>query len=234
VSQLTLKEQKKLDAQIEEYILDKPNWWRRFQIDLRTAFLLVAIVTLAIAHGTLVWRYHQQSQELDWMRRQFGKMAISDANRFSISALPSTQPDVWRWRIYAPPQTKLKVGIVDSEIPKKYVPSIDGDQVELVGSERGLVLTLRIKHFSETRSEISLDCGNGKVVSRFVTQNREDWFDGLGHYRGLADLEIESFRLNYPILLRKFRLFDQDLNSNRVKDPPGNASGYMVWIVPYR
>lgn len=85
--------------------------------------------------------------------------------------MPTTELDVWQWRIYVPKETRVDMGNVTKEIPPMGTPkpSITGAFIE--SNPNGTLVTAAIRKSVGEGYDLILNLGHGTLCS--LREHRE-------------------------------------------------------------
>lgn len=203
------------------------------RFSLRSILLIVLVVALAIAHGLLLFRHDKLQREVTQLRGEVGHLEVVDKSLVNVIAVPTVDRFQWRWRVYAPPGTMFKVGILTKAIPENGVSDQVRGSFELSSSELGELVTLSVTPDQQEGYQVRLDFGRGTSWREFTDQPLEEWLTGSS--MGLSSVQpgVQAFPYGRPIILVKQRLLEP-VSPTVSSSPTGPSRGFLVWITPIK
>lgn len=227
----------------------------RPRVSLLTAFLLTTIVGLSLAVVLLWYEVEPLRQEVRRLRTEFGYLSIDDPTKAYGIAVPTSEENTWRWRVYLPPGNKYTLYERSGHLPNAWsdrgiawIESVKSNSVGTSSSGDSWIgeLTLDVKfHENEgkwlsqtTIRKRDASSSSTGASTTSVYQPSGDWLSerrGRQSSSSLNDRMQKEFESHQPILLLHLqRQVIQELPNNgyTATSPQGDADGVMIWLEP--
>jgi len=163
---------------------------------LKAFLIAIAAIALLLAYGMLQYRYWNLEAEVVRLRVEGGHLVPVDKSLVNIIEVPSPEPHVWRWKVYAPPGTQFEYGIRFSDIPPTGVPNPQSSgEFYIESTTNGVLVTATIASDIDDGYVLILDCKDR--FSRFSRISRtnlplSEWVDGSAEIRTAGE-DNQSF-----------------------------------------
>jgi len=227
----------------------------RPRLSLLTALLLTTIVGLAIVVAQL-WREVEPLRiDVRRLRTEVGNLTVEDPAKACIIAVPTSEVDTWRWRVYLPPGNQYELCEYSGHLPK---PSPHGDnswydavRKDGVGSSSISTalsgeITIESKIFkrdgtwllqtSATKRDDTTSTKSGGTTS--IYQPSGDWLSDRRARSSTSDASLTdqlSLEVEQPILLLHLKrpiINDLPGGGHTSTMPTDSADGIVIWLEP--
>lgn len=199
---------------------------------LKTFLAAVVFLALLLAYGTLQYRYWKLEAEVLQLRLEGGHLVPIDKRRVNVIQVPSSDPNLLRWRIYAPPGTEFDYRYGINGIPEEglsYALALGGFEIE--STENGILFTFEVTPSNEGGHDLVFMLGNHEFLRAGTDKPLSEWFDGGSYTSQTAgNSGAEAFDFDQPIVLVRRRMTDPKTRMT----PKGDARGFMIWLIPRR
>lgn len=195
----------------------------------------VAFLALLMAYSLLQYRYWKLEAEVLDLRREGGHLVPSDLGRVNVIQVPTSDPNVLKWRIYAPPGTEFDYGVRVNNIPEEGVPSPEvSSSFTMESVEYGVLCTLEVSEPDDESSYIAFDCGPGVSFSGPRKKPLSEWWDGQSYsWETAGRHEMELFEYDEPLVLHRRRVAEPVGGGTWIA-PKSKARGFILWLIPRR
>jgi len=193
----------------------------------------VAFLALLMAYGLLQYRYWNLEAEVLDLRREGGHLVPSDLGRVNVIQVPTSDPNVLKWRIYAPPGTEFDCGLAVNNIPKQGVPGPEVSSGIIMESvERGVLCTLDVSERGDKGSDIAFSFGPGITLGDSRKEPLGEWWNELSYSWETAGRgKVEVFEYDEPLVLHRRRM-NEPVGGGMWTGPKSKARGFILWLIP--
>lgn len=211
--------------------------------------LMWAILSLALALVVFVqWRdLTALRQELRGSREQLGNLSIDNSSHAYAIRVQQPDPNLWRWRVYVPPNRNYRLMQVQGMIPPRtgkkdadWLAEISKASVvergEHSGPEISDAFNVEMSLFHD-RDQWRMETKPGHDVTQFAPSFIGDWLEPLNRSEsteGLVDHQRE-YSDREPIVLLQL---EQPISNPAVgggtkfSEPTVPAPGIVLWLEP--
>jgi hypothetical protein len=213
---------------------------RRLRFRLLTMILTIAVALLSVSHFYTTIKLRDSTQKVAKLRDELGYIEVEDRTKVHVLALPTTEIDTWRWRLFIPKGARYAWRLASENIPAAGVP-IDGTSG--ISNEN---YSARDNEVLVTASLHQRPDGSGDLVVTSKIAASRDQMAGASHRIPASDLQWRKTSPGHdghvlgsnsiaildpagPIELLKLRSLEQQPNGDFApskKPMPGIA----VWL----
>jgi hypothetical protein len=201
----------------------------RFRFSLRAFLLLLFIASLIASNLFTSWQLSRLREESVQMRKELGRLVVSDPSKIHIVALPSYEDMLWRWRIYVPQGQSLRLFETAQDIPQSGFPT------NYVGSSGPLqegeyLLTAAIRRDRNGKWQATL-AGPHSSNSFGIADEHAAWLtDSPGWETSQAgSTSTEVYNADQPFALLRVRSMKK-VSPNSSQSTPDPMDGLLLWI----
>lgn len=199
----------------------------RLRFSLRAFLLLLFILSLLGSNFFTAWQLRQLRQENAGMRKELGRLVITDPNRIHIVAVPTYEDLLWRWRIYVPAGKTLRLYESSYDIPETGFPL---SSVSSGLHEGEYLLTAAVRRDRHGKWQVTVAGPRSSSSTGFSDEHATWLTDSAGwSVEQAGNGEAQVFNIDEPIVLLRLRCMkkQRDGSSSTTPEP---ADGVMVWI----
>lgn len=201
----------------------------RLRFSLRAFLLLLFIASLIASNLFTSWQLSQLREENVQMRKELGRLVVSDPTKIHVVALPSYEDMLWRWRIYVPTGQSLRLFESAQDIPQNGLPA------NFVGSagplqEGEYVLTAAVRRDRNGKWQITVaepQSSNGFGIADEHTAWLTDSLGWETSQAGAASAEV--YDPDQPFTLLRVRSMKK-VSPNSSTSTPDPTDGILLWI----
>ncbi len=210
---------------------DTPSGQQMRSFSLKTFLVAIIVLALLLAYGTLQCRYWKLEAEVLQLRIEGGHLVPVDKRRVNVIEVPSSDPMLFQWRIYAPPGTVFDYGLAINDIPERGLPKrySGGEGLVIKPIESGVLFTFEIIPEDDGGHDLVLGLGSLYIERTSMQLPLGEWFRGSHSSYTTGSEGAQAFEYDDPIILYRRRMYD----SWNVP-PQGDARGFMIWLIPKR
>ena len=205
----------------------------RLRFSLRTFLLVLLFGSLIGSHLFTSWRLRHTLTENAEMRKELGRLEITDEDKVHLIAVPTSEDLLWRWRLYMPKGSgRHDVCVATHAISDKGFPESLGT-IPLLPHEGEHVLTAAIRPDRSGEPRLTITWGTGSSTFG-ISESDARWFvENRGYASSLAGAAgtQEIFDPDKPIILLRLRAMETHAGGSASVSPdtpPGD--GLMIWI----
>lgn len=77
---------------------------------------MMVVVALAVSHLRTSHRLGTTISENTQLRNELGRLSVDDGSKLYLMSIPTTQENLWRWRIHMPTESNFRLGITDAGV----------------------------------------------------------------------------------------------------------------------
>lgn len=200
--------------------------------------VLIAAVASSSENARLRRSVSELKSQLNQLQKEFGVLIPEVEDTFNVVEFPHPDQYTWQWRVSAPANTKLDVGIATEKIteaglPKAGQPNSGTRKIRLPNPAHGVLVTATVQQKISGGCKITLQVG-GSAFGRSVASGIENWIDDGGSTDVWGKNGIAKTKLGTPVVLlrhRKSEIVETWEAGHRVEIPE-NANGVLIWVVP--
>ncbi len=220
----------------------------RARMSLLTLLLFMAIAALSVSMWKLGLEVLPLQEEVRQLRSEVGKLTIDDPSKIYAMPLDSPDSNVWRWRIYLPPNLKFQIHDGFGTIPgfkppttrSQWLKSLGIDMSRTISSIDSGEFTLEtsLKDSPEskdfwtlrTRSPGRNSLGGSVGTTIEWLSDERAWSRGSELQTGMQK-EIDPKNGVVLLMLRKVIVTEQPNGySSKAPDTQEDYPGVAVWI----
>lgn len=192
--------------------------------------LLLFIGSLVASNLFTSWQLHQLREENFQMRKELGRLVVSDPNKVNIIAVPTYEEMLWRWRIYVPKGKSFQLAALTHQIPQTgFLTAADSESTGLI-KEGEYLLTATIR--PNRNGAWQLMVAAPQSSSGFgIADDHAKWLSGNPGWSteqaGSTSTEVSD--LAQPMVLLRVRSMKQTAPGTS-STTPEPSDGVMIWI----
>lgn len=206
----------------------------RFRFSLRALLLVLFVSSLVGSNLFTAWQLHRLRDENVQMRKELGRLVVSDRAKVNIIAVPTYQDMLWRWRIYVPNGTSRNLAAATHDIPPQGFPGCDG-QFGPIGEGEYLVTAAirpdRLGNWQITAEFQAADDASKSSSGFGIAEAHAAWLTkgGGSSTEQAGSGATDVFNPSEPIALLRIRTMEQTAPgvSSTTSAP---AEGVMLWF----
>ena len=200
----------------------------RFRFSLRAFLLLLFFGSLIGSNLFTAWQLDKLRQENAQMRKELGRLVVTDPNKINIVAVPVYEDMLWRWRIYVPPGRSLYICGSTHAIPQTGLPANFGATTLAEGE---YLLTAAIRRDRNGKWQLTLARKGGSASFGFGDDDSAWLVDSPGWESTQAGTSsTELFDPDEPIVLLRLRAAEKTPGGGSTISQNVTEKGVMLWI----
>ncbi|HEV3341921.1 MAG TPA: hypothetical protein VG125_16255 [Pirellulales bacterium] len=200
----------------------------RLRFSLRTFLLLLFVASLIGSNLFTAWQLDQARQENVEMRKQLGRLVVTDASKINLVAVPTYEDMMWRWRVYVPKGLPLYVCGSTREITGTGFPA-NHSASNLPEGE--YLLTAAIRRDRHGKWQLTLAHRQGSS-SFGISDEDAGWLvDSPGWSTSQAGVSgTEVFDPSAPLELLRIRTMEKLPGGGSTSSSSPTGPGVMLWV----
>jgi hypothetical protein len=199
----------------------------RLRFSLRAFLLLLFIVSLLGSNFFTAWQLRQLREENAGMRKELGRLVVSDPDKINVVAVPTYEDMLWRWRVYVPKGKSLRLYESVNTIPETGFPANYGSSGLAEGE---YLLTAAIRRDRKGQWQFTV-AGPQSSSSFGIADDQAAWLvESPGWSSEQAGSgATEVFNAGEPIVLLRLRSMEKQAGGVSTTTPKP-SEGVMIWI----
>jgi hypothetical protein len=200
----------------------------KLRFSLRAFLLLLFIGSLVASNLFTSWQLHQLRQENAQLRKELGRLVVSDPQKLSIIAVPSYEDMLWRWRIYVPKGQSVHIHSTNQDIPLNGFPAVSGSSGPMEEGEYLLTAAIRPNRNGDWQITVA---GPHASFSIGIANKHAEWLSGSVGYSteqaGTPETQVSD--LSQPMVLLRVRAMKQTAPGSS-STTPEPSDGVLLWL----
>ncbi|HJT33641.1 MAG TPA: hypothetical protein VJ783_16465 [Pirellulales bacterium] len=200
----------------------------RLRFSLRTFLVVLITATLVASNFFTAWQLGQLREENSQLRKELGRLEVTDPKKINIIAVPTYEDMLWRWRIYMPEGHSLRLCESAQDVPQNGFPEHFGSSGPLQPGE--YLLTAAIRRDRNGQWQITV-AGPQSSSSFGIADEHAAWLvDNPGWETAQAGSgAAEVYDPDQPFTLLRVRSFKR-VSPNSSTSNPEPTDGVLLWI----
>ncbi len=192
----------------------------------------MTVVVLTVSHLLTSRELQTSNSENKRLRDELGRLTVKDASQLGLLAIPTTESNTWRWRIYMPADVQLRMGITDAGIIPTPGAPIAGANVGYFDAPlpagEGLVEAKLYKGGDDVWT-VSVRTSDGTMTCE-LRNGDLSWLDGSAFFRTrIGSTESRTVDASKVVPLLRHVVVKHD---SLTPSSPNPNPGIMIWLEP--
>lgn len=220
---------------------------RRWSFSLRSLLGIVAFLCLFLAYVIAYRELPKARKEITRLRNQVGELSIGDDQKIHVIAVETLEHRSWRWRLFLPPDTKFRWGVIFDQIPATGLAPMRERCLSDVLPNGEQLIDVKLYRGAGGLLHITVKTCNG-TVNRSVGRGSEAWSGDAGFQVDVAGRHevvkaeaqdeggvfyTEVADVDCPVVLLRYRITrHKTFSKQRATDDL--SPGMMVFLEPIK
>jgi hypothetical protein len=214
----------------------------RWRFSLRTLLLLMVIAGLGMIVIVQSRRLWQSEKELSQLRDETGRLTVEDRSKVHVIAIPTDEPNTWRWRMFIPKGARYSWNLAYGDIPAEELPrprTSSFSNAQRGDFEREVLITSSLRQLESGDWTLSVGSRIGDSEAQMggasvtIPDEAMAWTRTIPSREGsaLGSVGVRTLDPQEPIVLLKWRSGERKPDG-RFGPSAEPMPGYMIWMQP--